>query len=89
MTLSKYECSNPPCIHVVIEWPKKRFAIFVEDAEGSLLYVPADRVIKACNELEEIMKKRVREAAGDEIDDLADKYLNAIVFTEGEEGNEA
>ena len=86
LSSSKYECSNPPCIHVVIDWPKKRFAVFVEDAEGSLLYVPADRVIKACSELEAILKKRVKEAIGDEVDDLADRYLNAIVFSESEGG---
>ena len=86
LSSGKYECSNPPCVHVVVDWPRRRFAVFVEDAEGSLLYIPADRVVKACRELDSLLRKRVREAKNDEIDDLADKYLNAIVFTDTDIG---
>jgi len=82
---TKYECVKPPCVHVVVDWPKKIFAAFVEDAEGSILYVPAERITEACGKIREIMRKHVREAKDNEIDDLADRYLNAIVFTEGEE----
>ncbi len=79
---SEYECVKPPCVHVVLDWRRKMFAVFVEDAEGSLLYVPSEELLAACEKVREAMSKKVREASGDEIDELAEEHLNAVEVVE-------
>ena len=71
-------------MHVVVDWRRKRFAVFVEDAEGSLLYVPSERVVAACDRVKELKGKRVREASGDEVNEIAEEYLNALEVVDEE-----
>ncbi len=71
------ECREPPCIHVVKDDRKKVLAVFYEDSEGSIVWIPIDRLSKACKELNELLSKGYREASGTEIDKMAAKYLGA------------
>jgi hypothetical protein len=80
-----YSCEKPPCIHVVVDWPTKKYAVFVEDAEGTLLYIPSSKIVEACSKIQELTRKRVKEASGDEIDSIAEKYLEAVELVEEEE----
>ncbi len=73
----KYECENPPCIHVVLDPRRKRYAVFIEDAEGSILYIEAEKVLTAAKEIEKLKRAKFREAEGDEVDELAREYLGA------------
>ncbi len=74
---SKYVCEDPPCLHVVVDWQSKKFAVFLEDAEESILYIPASKLLKACENVKELIRKHVAEAKGEEADPLAEKYLGA------------
>ena len=72
----KYECEKPPCIHVVPDHRRKRFAVFFEDDEGNVLYVESSKVKEAYRKIVELERKHYREASGDEIDQIAREILN-------------
>jgi hypothetical protein len=72
-----YECEDPPCLHVVVDYPRKVFAIFLETSDGEIVYIPFEKVEKAYLEAKELTSKRFREANGDEIDRLASEFLGA------------
>ncbi len=76
--MSSYKCDNPPCIHVVVDYSKKIYAVFVEDAEGDLLWIRASEVLQAAEKVAEYMGSGFREAAGEEVDDLAYSRLEAL-----------
>jgi len=75
--LESYECSSPPCIHVVVDYPARRLAAFIETAEGEIIHVPIERLLAACRTASELLSSRFREARGEEVDELAEKYLGA------------
>ena len=72
----KYECENPPCIHVVPDRRRKMFAVFFEDYEGNVLYVESSKIKEAHRRIVELERKHYREAMGDEIDQIAREKLN-------------
>jgi Mor family transcriptional regulator len=78
----RYECDDPPCLHVVFDVRRKRYGVFIEDSEGDILYVPASKVEKAADRLSELKSKHFKEAEGTEIDELARKYLGAELVVE-------
>ncbi len=73
----KYECENPPCIHVVVDNDKKVFAVFVEDWEGNILLIRSEEIVKAFNAISDALAKGFREADPQQADYLARKYLDA------------
>lgn len=75
MSKKKYECETPPCIHVIPDYQKKKYAVFFEDDEGNVIYIESSKVKKAYEELIDLEKKRFKEAKGDEIDYIARTYL--------------
>lgn len=82
-----YKCEDFPCIHVVIDDRRKRFKVFIEDYvepidEAYIIPVSASRLAEACEELDRILAEGYREAEGEEIDELARKYLGARVLGE-------
>ncbi len=74
---SRYECRNPPCLHVVVDYRRKLFAIYLETSDGELIHIPFDRVEKAYQKASSLLSKRFREATGKDIDYLAQEYLEA------------
>ncbi len=84
----RYECDDPPCIHVVFDVRRKRYGVFVEDSEGNILYIPASKVERAANRISELRSTHFKEAAGTEIDELARKYLGAELVAEEDEYEE-
>jgi hypothetical protein len=78
------ECDDPPCLHVIFDVRRKRYAVFLEDSEGTILYIPSNRIERAYNLLAELRSKHFKEAADIEIDDLARKYLGAEAVEEEE-----
>jgi hypothetical protein len=75
--LPRYECEELPCIHVVIDPPRKRYAVFIEYEDGDYIRIPAERVLEAAKRIEELRRRRWREASDEEIDEIAEKYLEA------------
>ncbi|MCE4606101.1 MAG: hypothetical protein F7B59_02055 [Desulfurococcales archaeon] len=71
------ECDDPPCIHVVFDVSRKHYAVFIEDSEGTVLYIPSDKIELAYNLVVELKSKHYKEAVDMEIDELARKYLGA------------
>ncbi len=80
--MTGYECRDPPCLHVVIDYPGKRLAVFLETGDGDIIYVPLEKLMKACRAAGELTRRRFREAEGDEIDELAEQYLGAVKLEE-------
>ncbi len=72
----KYECEKPPCIHVVPDHKRKKYAVFFEDDMGNVLYVEPEKIKEAYEKIVELERKHYREAKGDEIDDIARKKLH-------------
>ena len=83
--MGEFRCENPPCLHVVVDWSRKLFAIFLETSEGDYIYVPWSEVEKAYGKVSELIEKRFREAKGREVDFLAMEYLGAEPIEEFEE----
>jgi len=79
---TKYVCKKPPCIHVVVDWRRKIYAVFLEDAEGEVIQLPSSEVKKACEYIKDIQTKKLEEARNDDVDLLAEKYLEAYPYTE-------
>ena len=80
----RYECSNPPCLHVVVDFSRRFFAVFLETSGGELVYIPLERLEKAYNTVRALLSARFREARGDEIDYLAYEKLGAVEVSEEE-----
>ncbi|MCE4614804.1 MAG: hypothetical protein F7B60_04675 [Desulfurococcales archaeon] len=76
------ECDDPPCIHVIFDVRRKRYAVFLEDSEGTVLYIPTSKVERAYNLIVELKSKHFKEAVDIEIDELARKYLGAEIVEE-------
>ncbi len=72
-----YECNNPPCIHVVVDYPRRRLAVFLETGDGEIIHIPYEKLRQACQAAEELLRRRFREAKGNEIDEIASQYLGA------------
>ncbi len=72
-----YECEEPPCLHVVVDYPRKLFAVFLETSDGEIVYIPLERLEKAYREATELARRHFREARGEEIDRLARDFLEA------------
>jgi len=85
MGSKNYVCEEPPCIHVVVDWRRKVFTVLFEDSLGNVIQVPSSKLTEACRKVEELLKKRIREATGDLIDELAKEFLGAELIEEGEE----
>ena len=77
-----YECKSPPCLHVVVDYRRKRFAVFLETSAGDLIHVPSDRVEEAYRRIVELRSRRFREAEGDEVDEIASDILGALPVEE-------
>ncbi len=88
MANRRYECDDPPCVHVVFDARRKRYGVFVEDSEGNILYIPANKVEKAADRISELKSSHFKEAAGTEIDELARKYLGAELVSEEDDYEE-
>lgn len=73
----EYECRRYPCIHVVVDYSKKIYALFLETSDGDIIHVPVDEVLAATNKVIELSKARFREARSSEIDWLAEEKLGA------------
>ncbi len=82
---ARYECEEIPCIHVVLDPPSKRFAVFIEYEDGDYIRVPAEKVLEAAKRIEELVRRRWREASDDEVDEIAERYLGAEPLAEEEE----
>ena len=80
--MTSYECEDPPCLHVVVDYPRKRLAVFLETSDGDIIYVPLGKLVEACRVTGELTRRRFREATGDEIDELAEQYLGAVKLEE-------
>ena len=80
--LPRYECEELPCIHVVIDPPRKRFAVFIEYEDGDYILIPAEKVVEAARRIEELRRRRWREASEEEADEIAEKYLGAEPMVE-------
>jgi len=78
------ECDDPPCVHVIFDARRKRYAVFLEDSEGTVLYIPSNKIERAYNLIVELKSKHYKEAIDIEIDDLARKYLGAETVEEDE-----
>ncbi len=78
----EYVCTNPPCIHVVIDHRKKIFAVFIETADEDYIYIPVERILEASDKARELLRKHYREAKDTEIDQLASEKLGAIPIEE-------
>ncbi|ADM27277.1 conserved hypothetical protein [Ignisphaera aggregans DSM 17230] len=76
MQRNKYECLEPPCIHVVVDDTRKIYAVFFEDWEGNIYLVKASEIMKASETINRI-KNSYREATDSEADKLAEEYLGA------------
>jgi len=76
MHRDKYECLEPPCIHVVVDDSRKIYAVFFEDWEGNIYLVKASEIMKA-SEIINRIKNSYREATDSEADKLAEEYLGA------------
>jgi len=74
---SRYECEEIPCIHVVLDPPRKRYAVFIEYEDGDYIHIDASKVLAAAKRIEELEKRRWREATRDEVDEIAERYLGA------------
>lgn len=72
-----FECDDPPCLHVVVDYSKKRLAVFLETSDGDIVFIPFDRLEQAYKIASSLLARRFREAQGDEIDELAREYLGA------------
>ncbi len=77
MSGESYECENPPCIHVVVDYPRRRLAVFLETGDGEIIHIPFNRIEEAYKRASELLRRRFREASGDEVDELAAEYLGA------------
>ncbi len=77
MSGERYECEEPPCIHVVVDYPRRRLAVFLETGDGEIIHIPFSRLEEACRRASELLRRRFREASGDEVDELAAEYLGA------------
>ncbi len=75
--MSRYECVNPPCLHVVVDYRRKIFAIFLETGDGELIHIPLDRLEAAYAKASNLLSRRFREAKGSDIDYLAQEHLGA------------
>jgi len=74
-----YECSEPPCVHVVVDERRKIFKIFIEDYD-IIIPLPFEKAVEACRKIsvvEELASQGYREAHGDDTDYLARRYLKA------------
>ncbi len=82
----KYECSVYPCIHVVVDYRRKKFAAFIETADTGFYYIKASEILAAAEKINSLMRKHFREAVGDEIDEIAERKLGLerIEFIEEE-----
>ena len=82
----KYECNVYPCIHVVVDYRRKRYAAFIETLDTGYYYIKASEILAAAEKINSLMKKHFREAVGDEIDEIAARELGAerIEFEEEE-----
>ncbi len=72
-----FECSDPPCIHVVVDYSRKRLAVFLETSDGDIIFIPFDRLEQAYKTASSLLARRFREAQEGEIDELAREYLGA------------
>ncbi len=73
----RYECEDPPCLHVVVDYSRKVFAVFLETAEGDIIYIPFDKLAEAYSKASSLVSKRFREARGRDVDYLAQEHLGA------------
>ncbi|HDJ83545.1 MAG TPA: hypothetical protein ENG44_00940 [Desulfurococcaceae archaeon] len=81
---NEYVCKEYPCIHVVVDYSKKIYALFLETSDGDIIHIPVYEVKRALEKVEELSKARFREACGDEIDWLAEERLGALRVEEEE-----
>ncbi|ABM80193.1 hypothetical protein [Hyperthermus butylicus] len=82
MSGEAYECEKPPCLHVVVDYRRKRFAVFLETADGDLIHIPAERIEDAYNKIVALRSRRFREAVGSEVDEIAEDILGAVPVEE-------
>lgn len=71
----KYECEKPPCLHLVIDYPTKKFAVFLEDYSGEVVWIPVSKILNITEDVRKLLTKHFKEAEADEVDELAIKYL--------------
>jgi len=76
--MPRYTCDKPPCLHVVVDYSDKKYAVFLEDSEGELIWVRGSEVLRAASLLEKYAKSGFREARGEEVDELAYSQLEAL-----------
>ena len=80
----RYECDRPPCLHVVVDYGRKLFAVFMETSEGEVIHIPFEKLERAYKMSSSLLAKRFSEARGLDIDYLAMEYLGAEPFEEEE-----
>ncbi|MCI4396189.1 MAG: hypothetical protein GU347_02680 [Desulfurococcales archaeon] len=79
------ECEYPPCLHVVADDRRKRFAIFFEDSEGIIIWLEKEKLDEAMKKISELTKKGYQEEKDlDRIDELARTKLSAELEEEEE-----
>jgi len=80
------ECEYPPCLHVVTDDRRKRFAVFFEDSEGIIIWVEKKKIDEAWKKISELIKKGYQEETDlDKIDEMARVKLSAEPEEEEEE----
>lgn len=80
--MTRYVCEEPPCLHVVVDYSGKKLAVFLETGDGDIVYVPLEKLLRACERAKELLASRFREAKGREIDELAYEKLDALPLEE-------
>ncbi|MEM0020642.1 MAG: hypothetical protein QW039_01495 [Fervidicoccaceae archaeon] len=72
------ECEFPPCLHVVTDDRRKKFAIFFEDSEGVIIWVQKEKLDEALKKIAELTRKGYTEEEDlERIDELARIKLSA------------
>ncbi|WFO76271.1 hypothetical protein J4526_01185 [Desulfurococcaceae archaeon MEX13E-LK6-19] len=84
MLSEEYSCSDYPCLHVVVDYKRKVYAVFMETSDGDIIYVPVVKIKDAYEKIKELEKKHFREAKDNEVDELAAEKLGALAIEEEE-----
>lgn len=83
------ECENPPCLHVIYDYRRRIYKVFVEYLEDDEpIYMPlrSEELREAYKDVYLLLGEGFREADSDETDFLARRYLGASLIDEGSSG---
>lgn len=85
------ECEEPPCIHVIYDWKRRIYRVFIEylEDEGPV-YMPlrSEELREAYKDVYLLLGEGFREAGPEETDFLARRYLGASLIVEEAAGED-